>query len=77
MQVKRVMQLFKIPAKFYLSKIIEVSSSYENMFLPLGTHYAISVATLQTGYFTSYLNWVPALKVSIPFSVLKLTCLYK
>lgn len=56
MQVKRVMQLFKTPAKFYLSKIIEVSSSYENMFLPLGTHYAISAATLQTGYFTLYLN---------------------
>lgn len=56
MQVKRVMRLFKIPAKFYLSKIIEVSSSYENMFLPLGTHYAISVATLQTGYFMLYLN---------------------
>lgn len=51
-QVKRVMQLFKIPARFFhLSKIIEVSSSYENMFLPLGTRYAISVATLQTGYF--------------------------
>lgn len=42
---------FKTPAKFYSSKIIEVSSSYENTFLPLGTHHAISVATLQTGYF--------------------------